>query len=148
MERPKNYDDPAVDEQWCRTAREEVTAYLHAEGVTQCRVGECPAWHVAPVVSVWAIESLAQPGQVGWWVVFGDMPTDYVSGAGIDHPRAAMSAIARRWKMCVNDKKSGAVSDDLTFGGGPLSDELVPLLESRAKALCEWTEDDDLWDPN
>ena len=57
-----DYDDPNVEERWCSERRSEVAAYLAAEGVTHGRIGEWPAWHLAPHVSIWAIESQAKPG--------------------------------------------------------------------------------------
>ena len=51
-----DYEDPAFEEQWCEARRAEVAAYLEREGVVHGRmhgrIGEWPAWHVAPYVSV------------------------------------------------------------------------------------------------
>ena len=89
------------EEAWCAAQRTQVSEYLSTEaakhGTRFGRVGEWPAWHVKPYVSVWAIESVRSPGSVGWWVICGDLPTDYVSRNGLDHPRDAVRAIARRW---------------------------------------------------
>jgi Domain of unknown function (DUF4826) len=89
-----DYNDPAVEEQWCAERRAEVTAYLQRERVDHGRVGEWPAWHVAPYVSIWAIESKQRPGWVGWWAICGDLPTDYVSAETIKEPRDAVRSIA------------------------------------------------------
>ena len=91
MEEP-NYDDPAIEERWCEERRKEVTDYLDRQKVEYKEVGEWPAWHVPPYVSIWAIESAQKPGLVGWWVVCGDLPTDYISADTIKHPREAMRA--------------------------------------------------------
>jgi len=90
-----NFDDPAQEEKWCEERRAEVAAYLKAEGVSHGRIGEWPEWHVAPYASIWAIESAARPEWVGWWVICGDLPTDYVSADTIKHPRDAMLAISK-----------------------------------------------------
>ena len=91
-----DYDDPATEHRWCADRRVEVADYLAAEGVAHGQIGAWPAWHVAPYVSVWAIESKRKPGWVGWWVLCGDLPTDYVSAATIKHPRKAVEAFAHR----------------------------------------------------
>src|SRR5688572_31851449 len=75
-----DYDDSDVEKQWCETARSQVARYLETQSVSHGQIGEWPAWHVAPYVSIWAVESQARPGWVGWWVICGDLPTDYVSG--------------------------------------------------------------------
>ncbi len=138
-----DYDDPQVEEHWCLQARKYVAEYLSSQGVSHGQVGEWPAWHVAPVVSVWAIESASRPGWVGWWVIYGDLPTDYVSAKEIRHPRSAIGAFAKRWGDYVSAHRSGEPPSDFVLGDG--SKELVDLLEGRAAALAEWAADDELW---
>jgi hypothetical protein len=46
-----------TEEKWCFSRLEDVQNYLEREGVKHGRVGEWPAWHLQPYVSVWAIES-------------------------------------------------------------------------------------------
>jgi hypothetical protein len=142
-----DHENPAADERWCADRRAEVARYLAAQGVEHGRIGEWPAWHVAPYVSVWAIESKLRPGWVGWWVICGDLPTDYVSAGEIRHPRAAMQAIADSWLRYCQSVRSGAATVELSIGiveRAPL--ELVPLLEARAEMLANWAQDDSLWD--
>ncbi len=93
-----NYDDPAIEEQWCMERRAQVIEYLNREKVIHGEVGEWPAWHVAPYVSIWAIESKKSPGWVGWWAICGDLPTDYVSAKSVKHPREALNAFGESWK--------------------------------------------------
>lgn len=138
-----DFDDPEVEEQWCLEARKQVTAYLSSQGVSHGEVGEWPAWHVAPIVSVWAIESAKRPGWVGWWVIYGDLPTDYVSAAEIKHPRSAIEAFAKRWRNYVSAFRSGQPPSDFVLGDG--SKEFVELLENRTGILAGWVDDDDLW---
>ncbi len=142
-----DYDDPAVEEQWCFDMRAQVARYLETGQVSHGQIGKWPAWHVAPYVSVWAIESRTKPGWVGWWVICGDLPTDYVSADEIKHPRKALEAPADRWQGYCAAVRSGFMPDDMTIGGVPDSPgELLPLLESRAKTLAEWASDDSMWE--
>ncbi|MBL8801952.1 MAG: DUF4826 family protein [Planctomycetes bacterium] len=141
-----NYENPAADESWCADRRVDVARYLAAEGVEHGRIGERPAWHVAPYVSVWAIESKLRPGWIGWWVICGDLPTDYVSAGDIRHPRAALQAIADRWLRYSQSVRAGAAPAEFSIASverAPL--ELVPLLEARAEMLADWAQDDSLW---
>jgi hypothetical protein len=93
-----DYDDPEINAQWCGERRREVAEYLRVEGLTHGRIGDRPAWQVAPYVSVWAVESLAVPGAVGWWAISGDLPNDYVSSSEAKDPRQAVRAIALLWR--------------------------------------------------
>lgn len=140
-----NYDEPAVQEQWCGARRAEVMAYLQREGVEHERVGEWPAWHVAPYVSVWAIESKARPDWVGWWVICGDLPTDFVSAGTIKHPREAIKSIAAEWRQQAQLMTSGERRDDIRIGRPEEWASLAPLLDARASLLLEFAEDDSVW---
>lgn len=142
-----DYDDPAVEARWCAERRAEVADYLREEGVVHGQIGEWPAWHAAPHVSIWAIESRRRPGWVGWWVVCGDLPTDYISAGTIRHPRDALRAIGERWFEVAGSMRRGEERPDVTFGPPEERENLAPLLEARAAlfaALCDdaanWTE--------
>jgi hypothetical protein len=140
-----NYDDPAVEERWCDERRGQVIAYLKKERVDHGRVGEWPAWHVAPYVSVWAIESKKAPDWVGWWAICGDLPTDYVSSAGISHPREAVRAIGQRWRELVPYLERGERHPTVTLGMPENQTELAPLLKARSDLLLDWVNDDNMW---
>ena len=142
-----DYDDPEVEEDWCAERRAEVGAYLEDQAVPHGEIGDWPAWHVAPYVSVWAVESATAPGHVGVWVICGDLPTDHVDREGIADPREAVRAIAARWNAMVSSLEAGEAVPGITIGTSPeRRRELAPLLSSRAALLARWAEDDDLWD--
>lgn len=125
----------------------EVTEYLQRQGVTHGRVGEWPAWHIAPYVSIWAIESAARPEWVGWWVICGDLPTDYISADKIKHPREAMRAIAQRWLEVPEYMAHGESHPTIRIGTPENQAELSPLLRSRGETLLGWSNDDSCWGP-
>ena len=144
-----DYDDPAVERLWCEQQRGTVAEYFRAQGVEHRRVGDWPAWHVAPYVSIWAIESLLRPEWIGWWAICGDLPSDYISAADIEppqHPRKALRAIAERWLNVVVAWEDGREYEGFSIAGGHRNLELAPLLESRAKTIIDWTDDDSLWE--
>jgi hypothetical protein len=142
---PDAYDGPDVEELWCAERRAEVAGYLERERVSHGRIGEWPAWHLAPYVSVWAVESDTKPGWVGWWVICGDLPNDRVSGESIKHPRDAMRAIAKVWLEQAEAMAQGQTRPDLRIGSPEDWPSLAPLLRSRASTLIHWADDDSLW---
>ena len=141
-----DYDDPEVEDRWCSERRNEVGSYLAQEGIAHGQNGEWPAWHLAPHVSVWAIESRAQPGWVGWWVICGDLPTDYVSAASIEHPRDALLSFVARWRAAADHMRRGESSPGFTIGPRSQWPTLAPMLVSRAKSLQDMAADAGLWD--
>jgi hypothetical protein len=141
----RDYDDPAVIEQWCEERRAQVTTYLHDEGVEHGRVGDWPAWHLAPYISIWAIESRTQSGSIGWWAICGDVPTDHISAAGIENPRDAMRAVATEWHELAKLMSSGESLPNIRIGQPEEWASLAPLLQTRASMLLQWADDDALW---
>ncbi len=141
-----DYDDPLVEEQWCEERQREVKEYLACEGVDHGRIGEWPDWHLAPYVSVWAIESGVVPESVGWWVICGDLPCDYVSAQNVHHPREALVEIAGRWREVARCMERGEAHPSISIGPLEEAGELAPLLQSRANVLEEWANEDELWE--
>lgn len=140
-----DYNDIVVEETWCNSRREEVIEYLQAQQVIHGAVGEWPAWHVAPYVSIWAIESKINPGWIGWWVISGDLPTDYISADSIKHPREALLAFSNRWREMASYMERGELYPAIKIGPPESWPMLIPLLNSRAKTLYEWANDEEMW---
>ena len=92
---------------WCANERTRVIEYLKQAHLAHGAVGEWPAWHVWPHVALWAIESAARPGWVGWWVISGDLPTDYATCGPERHPREGVRDIAQRWHTAAAQWEQG-----------------------------------------
>jgi len=129
------------DEAWWTGIRPWVIDYLRSQGVVHRRVGERPAWLISPIVSIWAIESFDQPDWVGWWVICGDLPTDYCSSDGCRHPRLALRRIVASWQQALAQHRPGDKKIACTGIGADLAD----MLKARADILDEWADDDGLW---
>lgn len=137
--------EEAEEEQWLDERQDEVYEYLKREGVTHGRVEEWPSWYVTPYVSVWAIESAKEPETVGWWVICGDLPTDYISSTDIENPREAVSEFAKRWIEVAEYMSKGKLHPTIKIGNPDNYHELGPLLISRAETLNKWVKDDSNW---
>ncbi len=140
-----DWDDPAVEERWCSERRQIISEYLSKKGLSHGEIGEWPAWHLTPYVSLWAVESLKAPGHVGWWVICGDLPTDYLSAETVKHPRAAMLAFTKSWKDVASGVRKGEPLLELSLG--PPDPEHAASLENRSDLLRRVAEDDSVWGP-
>jgi len=138
---------PSEEERWCEERRSEVAEYLRREGVRHGRIGEWPAWHVVPYVSIWAIESVVAPESVGWWAICGDGPTDYMTAGRVRHPREALRAFADRWAEMASYMRRGEPHPTMELGSPRTWPELGPLLEKRAELLKASADDDSVWQP-
>jgi hypothetical protein len=134
---PTNVDEEA----WCSERRVEVVEYLGRQPLQFGELGEVPAWFNAPLVSIWAVESLKEPGWVGWWAISGDLPTDYCSAQDCRHPRLAMRRFAEQWGAAIRRTRP----EDETIDATGLPASLAPLLQARADLLFEFSADDELW---
>ncbi|HEV2748674.1 MAG TPA: DUF4826 family protein [Allosphingosinicella sp.] len=142
-----DYDDPDVEDAWCEERLGEVAAYVRDQRIPHRSIGEWPAWHVAPYVSIWALESATRPGWVGNWVICGDLPTDHVGKAEAEDPREAVRAFARRWREAAPLMGRGESHAEVMIGRTPEERKsLAPLLQSRAELLARWAEDDEIWE--
>ena len=138
-------EDVNDENAWHEACRDRVAQYLKDQGVVHGRIGEGPAWSVPGVMSVWAVESGRAPGRVGWWVLCGDGPTDYVSSKDIRSPREAVRAIAQRWQVACGYLARGEAPPDFELGSPDSRRQLAPLLESRAALLLQWVAEDAIW---
>jgi len=128
--------DIEEEEMWCDARRAQVVEYLSLQDLTYGAVGDVPAWRVFPYVSLWAVESGAYPGQVGWWVICGDCPTDYVTCEGERTPRSAVRAFAARWLEAADFLEKGEQHPDFQVGEPEEARSLAPMLRARAKVLA------------
>jgi hypothetical protein len=133
--------DDAAEDAWCLSVRPKVLEYLNRGGVVHGQVGDRPAWHIAPYVALWAIESPTRLGAVGWWVICGDLPTDCCSSHECRHPRVALRRIVDRWQDALAHCKPG----DKTIGPTGISATLTGLLTRRVELLLDYANDDGLW---
>jgi hypothetical protein len=143
-----DWDDPKEEARWCEEQRANVKRYLADAGVFYGEIGEWPAWHVAPYVSIWFIEGKDAHGRVGWWVISGDGPTDYVSSEKIKHPRGALKTIGQQWKELSEYMSAGREHHSYNIAKPEDWSNLAPRLADRAAALIEMSEDDGLWQEN
>jgi hypothetical protein len=141
-----DYDDPVIEAAWCHARRKEVIDYLQQQNVIHGQVGEWPAWHVAPYVSIWAVESHATPGKLGWWVICGDLPTDSLSAASVKHPREAMRAFGQLWQEYASYMTRGEPHPTTCIGSAAEWPALGPLLNTRGQMLLQWANDETIWE--
>jgi len=135
------------EERWCEDRRVQVAEYVRREGISHGRIGEWPAWHVAPYVSIWAIESATTPDSIGWWVICGDGPTDYVCAGQVSHPRDAVRAFGTRWEEVASYMLRAEPHPTIELGTPKTWPELGPLLKKRAALLRASADDESLWQP-
>jgi hypothetical protein len=140
------HPDQGTQDQWFAARREEVIRYLENQRVQHGEIAEAPAWYIHPHLSVWAVESGRSAGWVGWWVVCGDCPTDYVTCTGDRTPRSAIEAFVERWREMAEHLTEGEPVPAFAVSDPDSARKLGALLASRVRALTDLLADDSVWD--
>ncbi len=131
--------------EWCAQRRDQVVDYLDRAQLVRGDLADIPACVIYPYLSLWAVESRRAPGYIGWWVVCGDCPTDYVTASADQSARTALRAIAGQWREAIPYLERGEQHPDFTMGDTAHAPALARLLRARAEALISLAEDDQLW---
>ena len=141
-----DYSDPDVEDAWCEEQRAKVLAYVEAQRIRHRSVGDWPAWFLAPNVAFWALESESSPGWVAYWVISGDLPTDYVSKEEAADPREAARAFSRRWREAALLMERGEPHPEIVVGrSAEERKSLAPLLAARSTLLARMVDDEEIW---
>lgn len=150
MAEPLDFDRDYTEEEeaaWVEEQRDSVARYLRGENVPYREIGEWPAFHVQPIIAIFAIESAENPGRVGYWSISGDCPTDAVAFSWtVDHPREAIRHFSRTWGEAAECMLRGEQHHDLVIGKPEDWPMLGPLLQGRSRALQEIADSEDIWE--
>ena len=138
-------DEPDSDATWLSEQRAEVESYLAAERVAHAGVASEPDWYVPGVLAIWPVRSGVAPEAFGWWVVSGDVPTDYVTAAPGMDAQGALAVIAARWQAAAARMAQGLSPEGWSLGTPADWPTLGPMLGSRADTLARWAAKAELW---
>ena len=139
-------DSSNENEAWCGERRAQVAAHLKSERLKHRELADWPAWHVAPIVSIWAVENQSATREIACWVICGDVPTDTISAQSTMTPRAAVRAFATKWHDAASQMAKANPAKIQTSGKLERAHELALFLEVRARQLTDWANDDSMWD--
>lgn len=144
--------DDAEDWAWCDSQFAAIETYVKQQQLPHGIICDTPEWFTAPYVGLWAVEDVADPGYVGFWVLAGDssgvqpqpVPFDHLPAEDLAEPRDAMAAFAKKWAQ-----QAAAAAKGQAWQGSPVLTGDVPQqakqLSRQAQLLQLWASDDELW---
>ena len=141
---PDDYNNPLVQAQWLEEQQAKVIRYLRVQRIRHGGVATSPAWFLAPYVSVWAV-SQRQSEATGWWVVTGDLPTDYLDARRLPNARRALAALVRRWRNLALAMERNEDHPEYSVRGVRDNAGAGERMRHTAIVLQEMIDDDELW---
>jgi hypothetical protein len=123
--------------------RRHVRLYLQHHELAHDRLPYAPRWSLPPFVALWLIDSA--DGEAGWYVIAGDLPTDYVSAAAVKDARDAARHFSRVWSEIADAMQRGEAHPECRIGQPEDWPKLHGLLRTRAELLSEYVANDGLW---
>ncbi|MCL1143968.1 DUF4826 family protein [Shewanella gaetbuli] len=131
-------DQEALRQQWVRTQFQKANSFLAEKGVIPNKVFPEESRYLAPYLAIWKMDS-KQPTKQTFWVMSGDLPSDYVDVKVAKTAREAVRHFSLMWQLkAENLHKSGATRDATQL-------KFANLLVSRAESLFKMHEDDKIW---
>ncbi|MGX9459633.1 DUF4826 family protein [Shewanella sp. A14] len=131
-------DQEALRQEWVRTQFQKANRFLAEKGVIPSKVLAEDSRYLAPYLAIWKMES-KQPKKQTFWVMSGDLPSDYVDVKVATTAREAIRHFSMMWQLkAENLHKSGATKDATQL-------KFAQLLVSRAESLYKIHQDEKLW---
>jgi hypothetical protein len=139
-----DWDDPEVEAAWFAEQRAIAERYLRGQQVLFGSIEPEPAWFVAPAVAFWRALG-PRSGEPVYWVITGDLPSDFLPSDVAPTPRAAAAAFAERWRVVAGYLSEGREHPTIQVGAPQDRAGLAPMLRRRADILHEWASEDEHW---
>ena len=131
-----DWEDPKVEAAWYAEQRVLAERYLRGQQALFRSIEPTPAWFVAPIVAFWrALGAIS--GEPVYWVITGDLPTDFLPMDVAATPRAAAAAFADRWRVVAGYLSEGKEHPTIHVGAPRDRAGLAPMLRRRAEILYE-----------
>ncbi|MCH1931368.1 DUF4826 family protein [Shewanella sp. A25] len=126
-------------QEWVRAQFQKANRFLAEKGVIPSKVLADESRYLAPYLAIWKMES-KRPSTKTYWVMSGDLPSDFVDVKVAKTARDAIRHFSMTWQMqAENLIRSGATRRDATQA------KFAQLLVSRAESLYRMHNDEKLW---
>ena len=127
--------DEAQVSEWVRAQFQKANLFLAEKGIVMDSVAVQDSRYLPPMVAVWKINGIDKQS---YWVISGDLPTDYIALSAATDARDALRAFSFRWQMNAQQLIDAGVQEQTTA-------DYVNLLIGRAHSLYDLFENDQIW---
>ena len=124
-------------QEWTRAQFQKANKFLAEKGIMPNKAYPEESRYLAPFVAIWKIDT-KKPTKQTYWVMSGDLPSDYVEISVAETARDAVRHFSMMWQMkAENIQRSGLTKD-------PAQAKFAELLVSRAESLYKMQADDSI----
>ena len=123
---------------WTKAQFQKANKFLAEKGVIPDKVIAEESRYLAPYIAVWKMES-RQPQKQAFWVISGDLPSDYVDVNVAETARDALRHFSMMWQLKAENMLHSGLTKD------PIQAKFAQLLITRAESLFHLQRDEKLW---
>ncbi len=127
--------DAAQVSEWVRAQFQKANLFLAEKGIVMDSVAVQDSRYLPPMVAVWKINGIDKQS---YWVISGDLPTDYIALSAATDARDALRAFSFRWQMNAQQLIDAGLQEQTTA-------DYVNLLIGRAHSLYDLFENEQIW---
>lgn len=121
---------------WAREQFQKANQFLAKEGVLFDAVITEQSRYLAPLVAIWKIK--AMDSKV-YWVLTGDVPTDFTLASNAEDARGVLRYFSLRWQMKAENLLQNNTKNDSSQAA------YAQLLADRAERIYKLQDKDNLW---
>lgn len=121
--------------EWVRDQFQRANKFLAENGVLFDAVVAEESRYLVPFVAVWKISSMDTKQ---YWVISGDLPTDYMNAQNAQNVREALRHFAMKWQLKAENIRSTGTQDKTQL-------QFAAMLEMRAENLFDMQNEEALW---
>ncbi|MDP7593042.1 MAG: DUF4826 family protein [Litorilituus sp.] len=120
-------------QQWVREQYQLATKYLAEQGIVTDSVAVEESRYLVPLLAIWKLKAL--DGSF-YWVIGGDLPSDYNAFESATNAREAVRHFSLKWQL---------QADNILKVGDKAQEEFASVLINRAEDLYNIYQQENLW---
>lgn len=120
---------------WVKDQYQKANKYLAEKGVLFEAVVPEESRYIAPLVAIWKIKCT---GGKGYWVIVGDLPSDYAPLSVAKTARESLRHFSLQWQLKAENILKTSSHDEFQV-------KFANLLVTRAEDIYNACENDELW---
>ena len=120
---------------WFNSQVQRATQYLANQGVTLTKVDQDKSTYVAPLFTILRIRSADRKR---FWVIVGDLPTDFTADGTAKNAREALRHFALHWQLKAEQMIQAGLRDKI-------QQDYAQLLVTKSEAIYPFVDNSSLW---